>query len=82
MRTTLTLEDDVAARLQAEARRTRRPSKTIVNEHLRRSLAQRRPAKAIASFRVKARDLGGPAAGASYDDVAALLDLVEGPHRR
>ena len=82
MRTTLTLEDDVAARLKAEARRTGRPFKAIVNEHLRRSLAQRRPANAIASFRVQARDLGGPAPGASYDDVGALLDLVEGPQRR
>ena len=82
MRTTLTLDDDVAARLQAEARRTGRSFKALVNEHLRRSLAQRTRAKQIGPFRVLARDLGGPLPGRSYDDVAALLDEAEGPERR
>lgn len=82
MRTTLTLEDDVAARLQAEARRTGRPFKAIVNDHLRRSLALRTRSKAMPSFRVQARNLGGPAPGSSYDDVGALLDQIEGPERR
>jgi len=48
MRTTLSLDPDVAARLQAEAVRTDRPFKQIVNEALRRGLhhpgAPRRPA--------------------------------------
>ena len=35
MRTTLTLDDDVAAKLKAESRRARRPFKEIVNETLR-----------------------------------------------
>jgi Ribbon-helix-helix protein, copG family len=82
VRTTLTLEDDVAARLQAEARRTGKSFKALVNEHLRRSLAQRTRAKQIGPFRVLARDLGGPLPGRSYDDVAALLDETEGPERR
>ena len=38
MRTTLTLDDDVAARLKAEARRTGKPFKQLVNECLRRRL--------------------------------------------
>ena len=38
MRTTLTLEPDVAARLNAEAARTDRALKTVVNEALRRGL--------------------------------------------
>jgi len=31
MRTTLTLDDDIAARLQAEARKTGRPFKIVLN---------------------------------------------------
>ena len=50
--TSLTPQEDVAARLQAEARHTGRSFKAIVNDHLRRSLAQRTRAKQIAPFRV------------------------------
>lgn len=82
MRTTLTLDDDVAARLQAESRRTGKPFKTVVNEHLRTALAQRRTLKATQPFRVAAEDLGGPLPGRSYDDVGALLESVEGAERR
>ena len=82
MRTTLTLDDDVAARLQAEARRSGRPFKTVVNEHLRAALAQRRAVKAFPPFRVEPRNLGGPLPGLSYDNVGALLDDVEGARRR
>ncbi|PYQ96389.1 MAG: antitoxin [Acidobacteria bacterium] len=38
MRTTLTLEPEIAARLKSEVRRTGRPLKTVVNEALRRGL--------------------------------------------
>ena len=38
MRTTLTLEPEVAARLKSEVRRTGRPFKTVVNEALKRGL--------------------------------------------
>jgi hypothetical protein len=44
MRTALTLDDDVAARLKAEQRRVGRPLKEIVHETLRRGLASRRNA--------------------------------------
>jgi len=82
VRTTLTLEDDVAARLQAEARRTGRPFKAVVNDHLRRSLARRTQTRALAPFQVQPRDLGGAAGGGSYDDVGALLERIEGPEHR
>ena len=39
MRTTLTLEPDVAQRIEEEAYRQRKPIKQIVNEALRRGLA-------------------------------------------
>lgn len=82
MRTTLTLDDDVAARLQTEARRSGRSFKVVVNESLRAALAQRKVVQAAAPFRVKAADLGGPATGRSYDDIGALLDDAEGPAHR
>jgi hypothetical protein len=42
MRTTLTLDDDVAAKLKTEARRAGRPLREIVNDTLRHGLARRR----------------------------------------
>jgi len=82
MRTTLTLDDDVAARLQAEARRSGRPFKTVVNEHLRAALAQRKAVRAVPPFRVEPRSLGGPLPGLSYDNVGTLLDEIEGARQR
>lgn len=82
MRTTLTLDDDVAARLQAEARKSGRPFKVVVNEYLRAGLAQRQTAKKAAPFKVEPFDLGGPRSGRSYDDIGALLEEAEGPAHR
>ena len=44
MRTTLTLEDDVAEQLAQLAKKTDQPFKVVVNEILRRSLAELVPA--------------------------------------
>lgn len=82
MRTTLTLDDDVAERLQSEARRTGRAFKEVVNEHLRTSLAQSRALKSLGPFRVVPANLGGPATAGSYDDIAALLEESEGVEHR
>ncbi|HEX3948257.1 MAG TPA: hypothetical protein VHW95_00235 [Steroidobacteraceae bacterium] len=82
MRTTLTLDEDVAAKLKAESRRTGRPFKVIVNEFLRAAMARRKAAQAATPFRVKVLDMGGPLEGRSYDDIGALLDEVEGAERR
>jgi len=76
------VSDSVAARLQAEARRSGRPFKVVVNEHLRAALAQRKALKALPPFRVEPRNLGGPAPGLSYDNVGALVDEIEGSRRR
>jgi hypothetical protein len=81
MRTTLTLDEDIAERLQAESQRTGRSFKEVVNEHLRTSLARSRALKSMGEFRVTPADLGGPATG-SYDDVAALLEESEGVEHR
>lgn len=82
MRTTLTLDDDVAAKLKAEARRAGRPFRDVVNETLRRGLVARRPGAARPPFRVEARDLGALRPGLSLDNVAELVEQVEGPLHR
>jgi len=82
VRTTLTLDEDVAAKLRAEARRSGRPFREVVNEALRRGLADRRKAPQLEAFKVHARDLGALHAGLSLDSVADLIERVEGPLHR
>ncbi len=82
MRTTLTLDEDVAARLKSEARRTGRPFREVVNDLLRRGLASRRPAAGRERFRVAARDLGELRPGLSLDNVGDVLEQLEGPLHR
>ena len=78
MRTTLTLDEDVAARLKAESRRSGRSLKETVNEALRLGL-ERRPKRTQARrFRVKARPMG-LRPGLSLDCTSALLEELEGP---
>ena len=78
MRTTLILDDDIAAEIEAEARRAGRPFREVVNETLRRGLASRRLADRRQPFTVEARDLGELKPGLSLDNVAELIEQVEG----
>ncbi|HEX5071057.1 MAG TPA: hypothetical protein VFV78_12650 [Vicinamibacterales bacterium] len=82
MRTTLTLDPDVAAKLKAQARRTGRPFKSVVNDAIRRGLlAADRPAK-TRRFVVRPRDLGAAKPGVQLDNIGELLEHIEGPHHR
>jgi hypothetical protein len=81
VRTTLTLDEDVAAKLKAEARRTGLPFKEVVNSALRAAL-QRRSQTPAAPFRVNARDLGDVRPGISLDNVGDLLEQLEGASHR
>jgi len=82
VRTTLTIEDDVAARLRAEARRTGRPFKTLVNEALRAGLAQKRRSRPKQQFMVESHNFGGLHPGLSLDNIGELLERIEGPDYR
>jgi hypothetical protein len=76
MRTTLTLDPDVAQMVENEAHRLRRPVKEIVNAALRRGLARggaERPAK---PFRVRAHQTG-LVAGLDRGHLNALADEME-----
>lgn len=82
MRTTITLEDDVAAKLKTLVRRTGQPFKDVVNETLRRGLVLAPSKAARRPFRISARDLGATRPGVQLDDVGGLLDAIEGPQHR
>lgn len=77
-----TLDDDVAAKLQSLARRSGRAFREVVNDVLRRGLARPPATSAREAFRVTARDLGALRPGLSLDNVAELIERVEGPLAR
>jgi hypothetical protein len=81
VRTTLTLDEDVRAKLEAEMRRTGRSFKETVNETLRIGLTARKEAKPAKPFEIYARDLG-TRPGFNFDNIEELLDQLEGPMRR
>lgn len=80
MRTTLTLDEDIAAKLRQEMQRTGRPLKQIVNETLREGLSKP-PQKKLPPFRVRTRRLGH-FPGLDYDNIGVLLEQVEGPFHK
>jgi hypothetical protein len=82
MRTTLTLDEDVASKLQSESRRSGRSFREVVNETLRRGLAQKTEPRSGEPFRVATRDLGELRPGVSLDNVQALIEQLEGPAHR
>ena len=53
MRTTLTLDPDVARMLEEEAHRQRKPFKQVVNDAIRRGLAPRAAARKTPRYRVR-----------------------------
>ncbi len=81
MRTTLTLDEDVSAKLKQEMRRAGKSFKETVNETLRLGLLARKDAGRAGRFVVEARPLG-LRPGLSYDNIQELLDWAEGPLRR
>lgn len=82
MRTTLTLLDDVAAKLKSLSRRSGRAFREVVNDVLRRGLARPPATSAREPFRVTARDLGALRPGLSLNNLAELVERVEGPLAR
>jgi hypothetical protein len=78
VRTTLTLDDDVAALLKKEVRKSGEPFKQVVNRYLRSGLtAAKQPARR--SFKVKPINLGLPR---DFDKIEELLEYLEGPEHR
>lgn len=77
MRSTITLDDDVASLLKQEMRKSGRSFKQVVNNRLRLGFtAANQPARK--PFKVKPINLGLP----HYDKVEELLEYLEGPDYR
>lgn len=76
MRTTLTLEPDVAEKLKRAVRQRKLPLKTVVNDLLRAALAKP-PAPPPKPFVVKPFDMGGYAPGIDRTKLGQLLDDLE-----
>jgi hypothetical protein len=79
MRTTLTLDADVAALLRRAQARRKEPMRKIVNDALREglSLMMLPPRKREAPFRTQSVDLG-PCLLGSLDNIAEVLAAAEG----
>lgn len=81
MRTTLTLDDDNAAKLRDEMVRTGRSLKETVNECLRRGFEAPTEEDLATRFSVKSQAMG-LRPGSDLDDIGGLLDLLDGPAGR
>ncbi len=82
MRTTLTLEDDVAALIQRLVERRKTSLKAVVNEALRAGIKQiEAPSRPQRRRRTTVVSLGSCLPG-NLDDVAEALALAEGENFR
>jgi len=77
MRTTITLDEDVAAKLEEELRKRGGSFKELVNELLRLGLNIRRELQKAKPFKVQARSLG-KGSELDYDNIGQLLGQLEG----
>ncbi len=81
MRTTLTLEDDVAYGLRkAQEADSGKSFKQIVNEILRRGLNGSSGSTARKRFRVEPLNLG-LRKDLNFDNIEEVLDILDGPNR-
>ena len=81
VRTTLTIDDDIAKLLEKEMRRTGQPLKQTVNQLLRAGLQQTSVPVQLKPFKIRARKLGLPAEWTS-GSVSELVEMLEGPLHR
>jgi hypothetical protein len=76
MALTVTLDPDVAERIEQEVRRAGKPAQAVVNDALRTRLGLKGGAGAQAPFRVEPHDFGF-AAGLDLDKMNKLADDLE-----
>jgi len=81
MRTTLTLNPDVAAKARRGAAKLRKPFKEVINAALRIGLDAVLKPPAAKPYRTQPRPLG-LRQGFSYDDIGELLARAEGEDRK
>lgn len=79
MRTTLTLDPDVAVKARKGAAQLRKPFKEVINAALRVGLDRILAPPAAVRYRTKGRALG-LRTGLTYDNISELLARAEGEH--
>jgi hypothetical protein len=77
----MTLDKDVAARLEQLMRKRRQPLKVVVNEVLRAGLAEIEKPPVHTPFQTTGFDLG-PSLIGSLDDVEGVLARIDGEQHR
>ena len=77
VRTTLTLDDQLAKELKDVAHRAGKPFKQVVNETLRNGLNPKRTRVAAKPYRLATVSLGGVRAGVNLDKALSLADSIE-----
>ena len=81
MRTTLTIDEDVALLLKKEVRRSGEPFKQAVNRCLRAGLTSQNRRAKPKPFKVTPIDVQLPE-GLNLDKTSDILEALEGPMRR
>lgn len=82
MRTTITLDSDVAAKLERAVRERGISFKEAVNSALRRGFEAELQREERRPFEVRRFDTGATLAGIDLDRIDEVLDVVEGPWRK
>lgn len=77
-RTTITLDDDVAANLKEAMRKSGKPFKEVVNEAIRVGLVAQQPRQKLKPFKIRTFKMGLKA-GYSYDKPWDIIEAAEGP---
>ncbi len=82
MRTTLTIEDDVAFGIKRiQQTEPDKSFKVLINEILRRGLQHVPRKKSKSPFKVRSRPIG-LRKDLNFDNIEEVLDILEGVHRR
>jgi hypothetical protein len=82
VRTIITLDDDVAAKIQVELRRSGRPFEDIVNDALRMGLASAKTVQELPPFKIDPEHIMRLKPGYNYDKVEEVFDRLDEPATR
>lgn len=81
IRTTVTLDEDVLARVKQESRSRGASFRETLNDLLRTALVAKDTRPIRRNFRVRPFETGFTQ-GLNYDDVEGLIEFLEGPEHR
>ena len=77
MRTTITIEDDIAIRLTELQKSKRISFKTAVNNLLRKGLSAEEKPRKVKPFKIEGHNFGKPLIDVNFDKTSEVLDLLD-----